>query len=508
MKRVETIHINGIVFSITDDAFSKLNSYLDTLSKKFENEQEGGEIIADIEARISELFSEREGGGSRVVTLEDVIAVIETLGTPEDIADTETDTATGNTTPPRPSQTEKKSRRLYRDPDQRYLGGVCAGIAAWLGVSPLVVRLVFIGLTIFWGASLAVYFILWIIIPQAKTTAQKLEMRGEPVNISNIEKNIRESFSESSVKQSFHNFLDEAGEIFGNIFRIFGRIIAALLGLLLFSFGICFTIAVIGLFFMQDIVFYHFVEWDFLSFTEMLRYFISPTSHILLVICAIIIFFLIIFAFLFWGIKLITGFKVRSKWLHVSLFLMWLAAIVTGFVICLTETRNYAWQNEQIAETRPIVSTDTLYLSAKSSLLRLSNNPLDIYFNKDNQYFYGKPYLYIHESENEQIRLRFSSNSRGESKLAAYRYAEEITFNVEITDSLLIFDEYFDVKPHDKWKFQTLQMTLYVPVGTVVIVDETIINARFPGNLPRWRHNNRNWVMTKNRGLQLSEEPE
>ena len=508
MKRVETIHINGVVFSITDDAYSKLSSYIDTLRKKFENEQEGGEIIADIEARISELFTEREGGGRRVVTLEDVVEVITTLGTPEDIADSETDTETGSTPPPhRPPQTEKKTKRFYRDPDQRYLGGVCAGIAAWFGVGPLIIRLVFICLTIFWGVPLAIYFILWLIIPQAKTTAQKLEMRGEPVNISNIEKNIRESFSDPSIKQSFHNFLDEAGVIFGKLLRILGRIITAWVGLLLCGFGISFATSVIGLFYMQDLVFYNFVEWDFLSFTEMLRYFISPTSYTLLVICVVVILSLLIFASLFWGVKLITGFKVRSRWLHFSLFLLWIAAIVTGIVVSLAETRNYAWQNEQIVETRPIVSTDTLYISAKPSSLRLSNNPLDIYFDKDNQCFYGKPYLRIYKSEDEQVRLRFSRYSQGENKLAAYRYAEEIMYNVGISDSLLIFDSYFNVKPQDKWKFQTLQMTLYVPAGTVIIADETITNTRFPGNLPYWSHNIHNLVMTENNGLQVIEEP-
>ena len=507
MKRVETIHINGIVFSITDDAFRKLNSYLDTLSQKFENEPEGGEIIADIEARIAELFAEREGGGSRVVTLEDVVGVIETLGTPEDIAETEADTETGNAPPPCPSKTEKKSRRLYRDPDRRYLGGVCAGIAAWLGISPLVVRLIFVCLTVFWGASVGVYFLLWIIIPQAKTTAQKLEMRGEPVNISNIEKNIRESFSESSVKQSFHSFLDEAGAIFGKVFSVFGRIITVLLGLFLCGFGISCAVTVIGLFFMQDLVFYRFVEWDFLSFTEMLRYFISPTSHIILVVCAVLIFFLLIFGLMFWGVKLITGFKVRSKWLHISLFLLWITAIVTGFVVSLAETRNYAWRNEYV-ETVPIASTDTLYLTAKPSSLILSNNPLDIYFDKDNRCFYGKPYLHIYKSQDEQIRLRFSRYSQGASKLDAYRHAEDITYDVEISDSLLIFDEYFSVIPQDKWRFQALGMNLYIPVGTVIIADEIITNNRFPGHRLRWRNNkNLHWVMTENRGLRPIEEP-
>ena len=502
MKRVETIHINGIVFSITDDAYIKLNSYLDILSKKFESEQEGEEIIADIEARISELFTEREGGVSRVVTLEDVVAVIETLGAPEDIVDT--DTVGGSTPPPRPPQTEKPPKRLYRDPDHRYLGGVCAGIAAWLGISPLVVRLVFLCLIIAWGISLGLYFLLWIIIPQAKTTAQKLEMRGESVTISNIEKSIRESFADPSLKQSFHNFLDEAGAIFGKGFRIFGRIIGILVGLLLCAWAICCAILVIGLFYMQDIVFYRFVEWDFLSFTEMLRYFISPASLTLLVVCALAIFILFIFAFLFWGVKLITGFRVKSMWLHVVLFLLWIAAIVTGFVVSIAETRNYAWRNEQVVETRPIAPTDTLYLAIKPSSLQISNNPLDIYFDKDNQSFYGKPSFHIRKSEDAQIRLRFERNSQGETKRAAYRYAEDIMYNVEINDSQLIFDCYFSVIPRDRWKFQSLQMILYIPAGTVIIADDEFNNERFNGfRIGRYR----NWVMTENKGLQPANEP-
>jgi len=506
MKRVETIHINGIVFSITDDAFIKLNSYLNTLSRKFEKEQEGEEIIADIESRISELFTERDGGGSRVVTLEDVLLVIETLGTPEDIADMEADNTTGKTSSPRPSQTDKKSRRLYRDPDRRYLSGVCAGIAAWLGISPLVVRLVFVCLTFIWGISLAVYFILWMIIPQAKTTAQKLEMRGDPVNISNIEKNIRDNFTESSINQSFHNFLDEAGAIFGKTFGVIGRIITVLLGLFLCGFGIFFAVSAIGLIFMQDLFFYNSVEWDFLSFTESLRYLISPTSHALLAICAVIIISLLMLAIIFWGVKLIVGFKVRNKWLHFGMFFLWIAAIVTGFVVSLAETRNYIWQNEQIVDTTPIAATDTLFLSAKSSPLKLSNNPMDIYFDKDSQCFYGKPYLKIQKSQDEQISLRLSRHSQGQSKLDAYKYAEDITYKVDIIDSLLIFDPYFNIMPQNKWKFQTLHVTLFIPVGTVIIIDETISSARFHG---KWTHlrsyKNHHWVMT-DKGLQLQSE--
>ena len=149
MKRVETININGIVFSIDDDAFCKLNAYLDTLSKYFEHEQGGREIIADIEARISELFAERNGGIRQAVSIEDVNKAVETLGTPEDIVGADAEVETENIPslpplPPLPRLSAKPSRRLYRDPDHRYIGGVCAGIAAWMGINPVIIRLIFI----------------------------------------------------------------------------------------------------------------------------------------------------------------------------------------------------------------------------------------------------------------------------------------------------------------------------------------------------------------------------
>jgi phage shock protein PspC (stress-responsive transcriptional regulator) len=502
MKHVETIQINGIVFSIDDDAFEKLGSYLEKLSNYFKNELGGREIIVDIEARISELFAERDEGVNKVITTEDVVKVIETLGTPEDIAGTDAD-AERKTTPPCPSQTVKRSKRLLRDGDRGYAGGVCAGLAAWLGIGALAVRLAFIFLTIAWGASIGVYILLWIIIPKAKTTAQKLEMRGEPVNINNIEKNIRENLSDSTLRQSIQTFIEEAGEIFGKIFRFIGRIIAIVLGFILCCCGICFAILLIGIFFMQDIVFNKFVEWDFLSFTEIVPYFTSPASYTLLIICSILISSLLIFALLFWGVKLIAGFKVKRKLLHVSLFVLWFVAIVTGLVVCLAEARNYTWSSDQIVETRPVIAADTLYLVAKPSPRSISNNPMDIYFDRDNQRFYGKPNLNIRKSDDGQIKLHLNRESQGESKRAAYQYAENITYNVEIVDSLLTFDPYFTVTPPNRYKFQNLGMILYIPEGTVIIADETLCNDRYLGRMFRWRHQDSSkWIMTESKGLQ------
>ena len=496
MKRVETININGIVFSINDDAFVKLGSYLDVLGKNFENEQGGREIIADIEARISELFAERDGGIGRVVTVEDVAKVVETLGTPEDIAGSDSEEPESEKPQPR-----KTAKRLYRDPDQRYIGGVCAGIAAWLGISPVILRLIFI-ITVFYGASVAIYFILWIIMPKAKTTAQKLSMRGEPVTVGNIEKNIKESLSDPELKQSFHNFLNEAGEFAGKLFGIFGRIIGVILGLFLFCWGICCVIGLISLYFVQDLIFSKWVEWDFLSFTELFRHIVSPGAYAILLICAYMAAALMIFALIFWGIKLMSGSRVKYKLLHVMLFVLWIATVVTGAIISVAQVRNFAWSNDAITETRQIALSDTVYLALAPTKLQISNSPVEeIYFDKDNRCFYGKPNLNIVKSDDGSIKLKFNRESRGISKRAAWQFAENIAYSADVRDSLLVFAPYFTVTPQDKWKFQSLNMTLYVPEGTVIIADNALCNDRII-RWHRWRNDGCKWIMTEKNGLQ------
>jgi len=516
MKRVETININGIVFNIDDDAYGKLGSYLDVLGKYFENEQGGREIIADIEARISELFAERDGDVSRVVTIADVSKVIETLGAPEDIAGADVDAEKEPQQPPKPM------RRLYRDPDHSFLGGVCAGLGAWIGIKPIIIRLILILLfilpfkflrfnifdiysSIITGGNsflVLIYVLLWIIIPKAKTTAQKLEMRGEPVTIDNIEKNIKESFSDPLLQKSFRNFQNEAGEVFTKIFGIIGRLIGIFLGLFMLFCGIVMAVGMIGLVSMQDIIFKREVEWDFLSFTELLQNIISPASYVILLVCAITAASLFLLALMFWGAKLITGFKVRHKLLHVALAVLFLATIFAVLSVSASQALNFRWYNE-IAETRQIAPSDTLYLALSPSQLQISNNPMEISFDKDNNRFYGKPKIDVRKSNDGSITMRIKRASQGESKPAAFRYAEDIEYSVEVRDSSLIFDRYFTVVPQDKWKFQRVTVTLYVPVGTVVFTDCHESNGRL---WYLWRSNgNCTWIMTENRGLQRIE---
>jgi phage shock protein PspC (stress-responsive transcriptional regulator) len=200
MKKTLTINLAGIVYHIDDDAYAKLKDYLDALEKQFKGEHDVAELISDIEARISELLTERLGSKRQVVIISDIDFIIETLGAPEAILNEgETYTSSGH------NSSGKNYRRMYRDPDNRIIGGVSSGLAAYWNIDPVILRVIFVVLVFAGLSGLLVYIILWIVMPEAATTAQKLEMRGEAVTVENIKKFIKEEFEQ--VKKNIKNKL-------------------------------------------------------------------------------------------------------------------------------------------------------------------------------------------------------------------------------------------------------------------------------------------------------------
>lgn len=185
MKMTVNINLGGYAFYLDDDAYERLRQYMKSLEKEFSGEPGAAEIMSDIEGRISELFSGKLSSYKQVITMKDVEEVMAILGSPEDISGVDS----SGEVPPR------SQRRMYRDPDRRIIGGVCAGISAYLDWQPFIMRIIFVALIFAGGFSLLLYLILWIVLPEAKTTAQKLEMRGDPVTIENITDSVRQEFN-------------------------------------------------------------------------------------------------------------------------------------------------------------------------------------------------------------------------------------------------------------------------------------------------------------------------
>jgi phage shock protein PspC (stress-responsive transcriptional regulator) len=193
MKKTLTINLAGQVFNVDEDAYHRLQDYLDKIKTYFSEEKEVDDIMRDIEIRIAELLGEKITPTRQVVTLQDIEEIIKIMGEPHEFGDPDKEKKS--------AYYHSSARRVYRDPDNRVLGGVCGGLGAYMGVDPLIIRIIFIVVFFGFGVGLLIYLILWIIIPEAKTTAQKLEMRGEPVNVSNIGGFVREEFE--NLKNSF-----------------------------------------------------------------------------------------------------------------------------------------------------------------------------------------------------------------------------------------------------------------------------------------------------------------
>ncbi len=185
MKKTITINLGGLVFHIDEDAYLLLEEYLKRLGDFYSGDMNSSEILEDIEARMADLFRERMTSGQEVITRTNAEEVIGILGYPEDLLEEDPSAVYENVK-------RTRYRRIYRDPDNSILGGICGGLGAYFRIDPLVFRLLFVGITLLGGAGILLYLILWIVIPEAKTTAQKLEMRGEPVNVSNIGKKVKE----------------------------------------------------------------------------------------------------------------------------------------------------------------------------------------------------------------------------------------------------------------------------------------------------------------------------
>lgn len=187
MKITVSVNLGGYFFNIDEDAYAELKMYLRNLELHFAREESSSEILSDIETRMAELFRVKITSYKQVINIEDVRQAISVLGTPEDISDSDEPVS-------RERSSSRGYHRMYRDTDNRVIGGVCSGMGAYWNIDPVIIRIIFIALILAGGIGAIVYLILYIVLPEAKTTAQKIEMKGEPVNIHNIKESVKKEF--------------------------------------------------------------------------------------------------------------------------------------------------------------------------------------------------------------------------------------------------------------------------------------------------------------------------
>lgn len=242
MKKASQISLAQTLFTIEEDAYTRLESYLTSVRKHFEHTQGYAEIIDDIESRIAEQLIE---SNRTIVAIDAIERILETMGRVEDFDDGREHSDKPASTPASATTRDKK---LYRNTDDAMIAGVAAGLAAYIGVEKTWVRLGFLILSLFNGLGIVLYIILWIIMPEARTAAQKLEMAGSPVTIETLSETVRERIDEiredrrgtfSKIAAIPARLIGGVGRILAPIFRIvFGTLItlvstSALIGILI-----------------------------------------------------------------------------------------------------------------------------------------------------------------------------------------------------------------------------------------------------------------------------------
>ncbi|MGY5850831.1 PspC domain-containing protein [Salegentibacter sp. F14] len=496
MNKTVNINLAGIFFHIDEDAYAKLQHYLDAIKRSFTTTQGSDEIIADIEARIAELFNEKIQNDRQVISVKEVEEVIAIMGQPEDYM---LDEEIFEDEPAPKTTTGSKGKQLFRDTQHSYVGGVSSGLAHYLNIEPIWIRLLWILLTIFSsGAFVLIYLALWIFVPEAKTTADKLAMRGEEVTISNIEKKIREGFDNVTGKvkdidyDKYGNKAREgagsAATALGDVIRFLINVFVKLVGVLLLLvagatlIGLFIGLFTVGTFGLFD------APWS--DYIEM------ATSGAPLWVLSLLSFFAVGIPFFFLfilGLKILVK-RLKSIGTTAKLVLLglWLLAVIGLITIGVQQATHRAFDGEQVnTENLAITPQDTLYL-------RMRNNPdysayahrrsdFKIKYDNNNQkvLYSSDVRLTIKSTRDSIARLEIIRTAEGKDYVEARDRARNIDYSTSFSGNELLLDSYFTTPSENKFRDQEVRLTLYLPEGLTLFADDNISSFHWGDILSR-----------------------
>ena len=511
MNKTININLGGIFFHIDEIAFQKLKRYLDAIRQSLSDDPKGrDEIITDIESRISELLSERVKDARQVVNESDIDEIVDIMGQPEDYAvdeelfmDDSGKSYTGSSS----------SKKLFRDGDDKFLGGVASGIAHYFGVDVIWIRLAWIILATFGGSGVLVYIILWILLPEARTTAEKLQMEGEPVNISNIEKKIRAEFEDASVrvkgaakdvgdavKEGYDNVSDslkkkdlkkhqsraKSGlqdliETLGKIIVTFFMVIGKFIGVILIIVSIAALIGLIISLFTAGAIDFIGVDSLFdgdlpiMNITGVPIWILSLLLLILVGMPFLMLFFLGLFI-------LSSKSKILSRTAKFVLLGIWIIALLGAIYLGVKQAAEFSNEGSSVELNNIVLMpTDTLTVKmiddetiSNYTELRRRHSFTKVYDKNDVEKYYSNSIrLSINSSDSTEAYVKVRKEAYGRNRLIARENAENINYSFEKLNDELLLNGYLLTDTKNVFRDQDLQVTLYIPENQVVYLDES-----------------------------------
>lgn len=498
MNKTLTINISQIVFHIDENAFEALSKYLNTIKSYFNNNASRDEIITDIEARIAEIFSAKINASKQVITQTDVDEMIAIMGNPEVFKNEEEfDQNTNNTQSNSFNENTNKTKRIFRDPDDKVIGGVCSGIGAYFGIDPIWLRLAFAIAFFIFGTGFLFYLLLLVVIPKAKTTAEKLEMRGEKVNINNIEKKIKEEFDD--IKKTFNNkdnewvkatstFFSKLVAVLEQLLHGIVRIFAVIIGYVFIVVGLIVLIVfLLGIFGNSAYISIDDLDVWTLNLSQSLDLFFANSIQLLLSKIALLLLIGIpLLMLMYRGIRIL--FKIKSKqiWIGRLSSVLWVTGLLTSiylFAVMSNEFKQRSSVKDRINFGTGTINTVHLQLPDDFKW-NLEKDEEDIDWDNyrlngwvfriknEDGFSFLTPQIDIQKSNTDSFQLLLIRTAKGKTKKQALSRAESIIYNYTIQDSTIVFNPTFELKPEEKWRAQQVKIIIKVPIGKSVFIDK------------------------------------
>jgi len=485
MNKTFNSNLGGFPFSIDEDAYDYVRRYLASIRQHFSASEGCEEILYDIEVRMAELFQEHLGA-RQIVGMKEVDEVIAIMGKPEDFgAEPIVDTASSFSRQRGGTGRMHTGKRLFRNPEDKKIGGVCSGIAAYFGIEdPLWMRLLFIAL-IFTGFGVFTYIILWILMPEASSTADKLAMRGEPATIENIAKAVEEEFNELGerindwssdlgkkksdgtasigVKGFLSNLVNFVGQLARAIIpvivlliKIFAGFISAVLVLALLgiivglSAAVTVAIPFIGAFTPDD---------SFHTFLILASIFI---------LVAIPIIFLILFA-----LRIIFSFK-PAKITFGILGIAWLISIVATSFMAASSAKEFSSKTSSSTTSIHYVAAPEIVIHVPDEDHEAETVINGIHFGdeiiREGDFWYIRDVSFqVMPSQDSLIHIEKTISSRGKNRESAQKYIDEISHEISVNGNEVTFSPYVKIPADSKFRNQSVDYIIKIPTSKNIL---------------------------------------
>ena len=346
MDKTININLGGTLFQIDEEAFRILRDYLQSINNRFRNVQGANETIEDIESRIAEIFQSQKGLAG-IISKGNVEAMISIIGKPEDFDHNEFE-------PESPIYSGQR-KRMYRNPDDSIISGVCGGIGAYLNTDPVLIRILFVVFAVF-GVGFFVYIAIWIALPSAHTDTQKREMHGIAYN------------------SGYYN-TSAAGNALNEVFRATGKLLYIITRILLIIMGVALVLT--GFLTILSFVFVFLFKYpgafsidafdaNLYYLSDFLNYILNPEVAPLIIVLTLIAVTLPMLALIYWGVKMIFWFKAKDGILSLVGLVIWVMTIAALSIILFNEGINFTekakFSSQNILSDSPYslyIKTDT-----------------------------------------------------------------------------------------------------------------------------------------------------